>query len=58
MHDEEMSLEEAQYYSEVEEEQCRCVGDDRSRCQWHNPRFHSMTGVEEYYRMLEQEKES
>lgn len=44
------------YYLELEEEECRCAGDDDSRCGWHNARFHSMDGVEEYYRLLDQEE--
>jgi hypothetical protein len=45
------------YYSELEDRECRCVGDDDSRCGWHNERFHSMEGVETYYKLLAKEEE-
>lgn len=54
----EMSATEARYYSELEAAQCRCVGFDDSRCGWHNARFHSMEGVEEYDRLLDAESQS
>ena len=46
-----MSDEEAQYYSDLEAEMCRCDGDDATACYPHNPRYHSMDGVEEYDRL-------
>jgi hypothetical protein len=37
---------------DMEARECRCRGDDDTKCYWHNQRFHSMEGVELYYQML------
>lgn len=56
----ESGMEEVDAILAVEEAGCRCVetasGTDAQRCGWHNPRFHSMEGVEEYYRLLAEEE--